>query len=157
MGKASDEAQGEGRENPERMISVEQLSKAWPGAVILIFRPGQETLRRAAVFLYDLPGGGFAWAEPQIWTSGELGPTMPCIHDRVRARCETISSRFPEQGFTYTDDEFDEKGLVFPWDPSGWPETASLAAFAAFAQEAELDLGAERERVRPALSVAPGA
>jgi hypothetical protein len=136
------------------MTSVETVSADWPGAIILIFRPGQETLRRAAVFLFDLPGGGFSWAEPQIWTSGELGPTMPCIHDRPRAKLDLISERRPELGFNYRDDEFDERGLVFPWEPGGWPETPSLAAFKALADVEALDLKAERERVRPALSAA---
>lgn len=134
-------------------VSAEQMSADWPGAVVLIWFEGDERpMRRPAVFLFDLPGGGFAWIEPQAWDS--FGASSPALHSRPRAKMGAFGA---VAGFGYEDPETGEKGLVYPWLREDLPAVPELEAFYAAVAKEGLDLKAERDRVRPALSERPGA
>lgn len=134
-------------------MNLETLTSGWRGAVLLIFRQGtSRPLRRSAVFTFDLPGGGFAWIEPSY--RDDLGPASPAQHSRPHARLNPISSSNPGVGFFYEDEETGESGMVYPWRPEDYPTVPELEAFYAQAERDGLDLKAERERVRPALSAA---
>lgn len=132
---------------------AEALALNWRGAVLLIFRkdnPGGRPLRRSAVFLYTLPGGGFSWVEPHAWDPE--GASSPARHDRPRAKLSWLSPGNPNVGLLYEDDEVGESGMVYEWRPDDYPAVPELEAFYAQAERDGLDLKAERERVRPALS-----
>jgi len=130
-------------------VTIEGLSRGWPGAIVLITRLGDPTpLRRAAVFLFDLPAGGFVWVEPHAWDP--FGPSSPASHSRPRATWALISAQHPQKGFFYEDpEETGEKGLVFPLVRYDSPPTADLEAFYDQEVAGGLDLVAERERIRP--------
>lgn len=137
-------------------MKLETLTSGWRGAVLLIFRQGTpRPLRRSAVFLFDLPGGGFAWIEPSY--RDDLGPASPAQHNRPKARLSPISSANPNVGVFYDDDETGESGMVYPWRPEDYPPVPELEAFHEAAERDGLDLKAERDRVRPAVSVRPEA
>jgi hypothetical protein len=132
-------------------ISAESLSADWGGAVLLIWQDGYERpIRRAAVFVFDLPGGGFAWIEPQAWDSA--GASSPALHGRPGAKLELFTEGNPGAGFGYEDPERGERGFVYPWLAADLPPVPELEAFYANIATDGLDLKAERERVRPALS-----
>ena len=144
----------------DEKISVEEISKDWAGSVFLIFtKPGagesSKPIRRAGVFVFDLPGGGFSWVEPHAWDPD--GASAPARHDRPGAKVTLISAGKPAVGFLYDDDDTGETGMVYPWRPEDWPAVPELEAFYAQVERDGLDLKAERDRVRPALSGGGGA
>ena len=145
-----------GENERDSHLSVEKLSADWRGGVVLIWQEGEERpLRRAAVFLFDLPGGGFAWIEPQAWDS--VGSPSPALHARPRAKWAPFTDGNPAAGFGYDDPAIGERGLVYPWLAPDLPGVPELEAFYANVATDGLDLKAERERLRPALSGAAGA
>jgi hypothetical protein len=112
-------------------------------------------MRRSAAFVFDLPGGGFAWVEPAY--RDPFGPASPAAHMRPRASVVLLNEAFPNIGFSYADPETGEKGMLYPWRRDDLPGAPELEAFSDTLAAEGIDPRAERERVRPAISGAAAA
>lgn len=132
-------------------LTVEGLSQHWQGAVVLVYRSGMpEPIQRAAVFLFDLPGGGFVWVEPHAWDP--FGPSSPASHARPHATWSPMYAENPAKGFNYEDPETGENGLVFPWVRRERTRVRELEAFYDEDVAGGLDVVAERQRIRAILT-----
>jgi hypothetical protein len=133
-------------------VKLELLANKWPGAVVLIWQEGfPSPAKRAAAFLYDLPGGGFAWVEPSYLDA--FGPASPASHMRPRATLRLINENVPEMGFAFEDPEDTrEHGMVYPYRRDDSAPVPELEAFAASLAASGTTLAAERERIRPAIT-----
>lgn len=128
-------------------MKIGELSKQWPGAILLVFREGTDApLTRFAAFVYDLDEGGFAWVEPSYLDP--LGPSSPALHKRPRADVAYLSERRPELGASFVDVESGERGMIYAWDRDDPPPVPDLEAFEAALKQAGMSRQAERERIR---------
>jgi hypothetical protein len=79
------------------------------------------------------------------------------LHARPRAKLRFLNAASPDFGFWFEDEETGERGMVYPWRPEDLPAVTELEALTDDLAKAGVELGAERERVRPAVSVGPEA
>jgi hypothetical protein len=125
---------------------LENLTKDWRGALLLIFRGDDPPIVRPAAFLFDMPLEGFAWVEPHYLDP--LGPTSPALHSRPAASLSYLSERRPELGLSFVDPETGERGMIYEWVPDDLPRAPALDEFAAQLKAEGRTMQGERERLR---------
>lgn len=116
------------------MQSVEDLTRDWPGAVIVIDHAGR--MFRPAAFVFNVPGG-FAWVEPAY--ADPYGASSPAFHKRKGRR--TAPGRFVGDGWTIE---------VLPYEPADDRDLVgdALDWFSRWLSSEGRTMAQERERVR---------